>query len=696
MSTRDWARVKSVVAQALDLPAQERESFVQRACGADAPLLDEVRSLLDAAGEGDSLPGARAVAALARDVVAAEDEELRALLERALAPQYEIVRSLGRGGMGAVFLARERSLERMVAVKVLRPDLAASPESRERFRREARVAAQLSHPGIVPLYAFGEAGADPHGPGPGLWWFVMGYVAGEPLAERLRLRGRLPHEEATRLLRQLAEALDHAHVQGVVHRDLKPANVLLDDAGGRAVLADFGISKMRGDDALTLTGVVVGTPSWMSPEQAAGLASVDERSDLYSLGAVGWAMLTGREPPREGATVAALRALAPDVPPAVAEVVVRCLAHDPARRPPNARAVADALAGAAGDLPRLPEGLRELPGFGPYAITWAIAWSVLAAVAFEGTVERALLLLVALIVPLGLALHVWLAGRHGLGATELARIALWPPEWWGMWWPRALRRPADLWSRLPAPARLVRLVLSVFLVALPALLLARRRLDAWPSLVESLAAALVAVAGLATGGALLWAARRGLGLADAVRLLLGSTVAGDAWRAPKLAALLLSPHRTVRAPEADAPDDHRRAIAELAPQLPTEHAALGRDAVAAAGALCAAIARLDDELTALARDASVAELQRLEARFASLEAAAESGDQERARLRDAVRTELEVVRGLRARHEMVAARRAQRLELLRALWWRLCRFHEGDADADAGVRSLCEEARALG
>jgi hypothetical protein len=692
VSTRDWARVKRVVAQALDLPAHEREAFVQRACDADAPLLDEVRSLLAAAGEGDSLPGARAVASLARDVVAAEDEELRAVLERALAPQYELVRSLGRGGMGAVFLARERSLERMVAVKVLRPDLAASPESRERFRREARVAAQLSHPGIVPLYAFGEAGADPHGVAPGLWWFVMGYVAGEPLAERLRLRGRLPHEEATRLLRQLAEALDHAHAQGVVHRDLKPANVLLDDAGGRAVLADFGISKMRGDDGLTLTGVVVGTPSWMSPEQAAGLAVVDERSDLYSLGAVGWAMLTGREPPREEATVAALRALAPDVPPAVAEVVVRCLAHDPARRPPSARALADALAGAAGDLPHLPEGLRDLPGFGPYAITWAIAWSVLAAVAFEGRVERALLLLVALIVPLGLGLHVWLAGGHGLGASELARIALWPPEWWGMWWPRALRRPADLWPRLPAPARLVRTVLSVFLVALPALLLARRRLDAWPTRVETLAAALVSVAGLATGGALLWAARRGLGLADAVRLLLGSTVSGEAWRAPRLAALLLSPRRTVRDPDADMPDDHRRAIAELAPQLAAEHATLGREAAAAAGALCASLSRLDAELASLARDADDAELERLEARLASLEATAAVGDDDRRRLRDAVRTELDVVRGLRARREVMAAHRARQLELLRGLWWRLTRLHAGEGDADS-LRALCAEAR---
>jgi len=295
-------------------------------------------------------------------------------------------------------------------------------------------------------------------------------------------------------------------------------------------------------------------------------------------------------------------------------------------------------------------------------------------------------------VPLGLGLHVWLAGRHGLGASELARIALWPPEWWGMWWPRALRRPSDLWPRLPAPARLVRVVLSVFLVALPALLLARQRLDAWPSLVESLAAALVTIAGLATGGALLWAARRGLGLADAVRLLLGSTVAGDAWRAPRLAALLLSPHRAVREPESDAPDDHRRAIAELAPQLAAEHAALAREASAAAGALCASLSRLDAELASLMRDAGDAELERLETRLASLEASAASGDDDRRRLRDAVRSELDAVRGLRARREVVAARRARQLELLRAVWWRLSRLHGGEGDAES-LRALCAEAR---
>jgi serine/threonine-protein kinase len=178
--------------------------------------------------------------------------------------------------MGAVYLARERSLERFVAIKVLRPELAEAHDGRERFRREARIAAQLSHPGIVPLHTFGEVG--------GIWYFVMGYVRGTSLAERLRLEGHIPVDEAHRILTELADALASAHRSGVVHRDIKPANILLDADSGRAVLADFGVAKVgAGDEQLTATGVVIGTPHYMSPEQVLGAHAVDERSDIYSL-----------------------------------------------------------------------------------------------------------------------------------------------------------------------------------------------------------------------------------------------------------------------------------------------------------------------------------------------------------------------------------------------------------------------------
>jgi serine/threonine protein kinase len=190
MTPERWAHVKALFVQASAQPLDEREAFVVRACGSDAALRDELSSLLRAAEGSDSLPGARAAIAAAREAAVphavggrpdAPDHEtaLRATLDAALGQQYEIVRSLGHGGMGTVYLARERALERFVAIKVLRPELAEAQEGRERFRREARVAAQLSHPSIVPLHTFGEVS--------GVWYFVMGYVRGVTLGERLRI-----------------------------------------------------------------------------------------------------------------------------------------------------------------------------------------------------------------------------------------------------------------------------------------------------------------------------------------------------------------------------------------------------------------------------------------------------------------------------------------------------------------------------
>src|SRR5919202_27896 len=206
-------------------------------------------------------------------------DPLRAALVETLSPQYDVLRLLGRGAMGAVYLARERSLERLVAIKVLPFGGGTSPDARERFRREARIAARFMHPNILPLYAFGEVGD--------LAYYVMGYVHGQSLGERLRMEGRLSPEIVRRIVAQLADALDYAHRQGVVHRDVKPDNVLIDDESGRPVLADFGIAKavpsgaavLTGRSptgALTETGVAVGTPHYMSPEQALG-GTVDGR-----------------------------------------------------------------------------------------------------------------------------------------------------------------------------------------------------------------------------------------------------------------------------------------------------------------------------------------------------------------------------------------------------------------------------------
>jgi serine/threonine protein kinase len=718
VTTDRWAEVKALVGAAIDTPRSERAAFLDRACAHDTAMRREVESLLAAVDEGDSVPGARAaIAAEAAALVGPDETALRGILERSLHHQYEILRPLGRGATGAVFLARERALDRFVAIKVLRPDLAADAETRERFRREARVAAQLSHPSILPLYAFGEVG-DPRS-GSGLWYLVMGYVRGTSLAERLRLEGRLPCAEAHRILTELADALECAHRHGVVHRDIKPANILLDDESGRAMLADFGISKIQGTaDHLTITGEVIGTPAYMSPEQALGEREVDERSDIYSLGAVGYTMLAGREPfadvPRGELLYwrlrndpPALRTVAPSVPEDLAAVVMRCLARDRVLRWTSARELKDALGRAMGwSAATLPEALRDLPSFGPYAFLWAVAWTSLAVLTRQPAAERALLLLVALLVPVGLVLHVWNVGRHGLTPIELTRVICWPPEWWGMWWPRGLRRPGDLWGRLPRPARLARLALSTFLVVLPAMILTRQWLaaegwlpavDASPGWFAAAEGAFVLGAAAVTVGTLLWALRRGLSVSDAARVLFGATAPSPAWSAPHVARLLTPGALGVRPPDRDAPADHRRAIDDLVPLLPREVADVGAEATRVARRLVNAIEECDRLLASLGRDASAAELDRLSRQLTALDDASPGEDDERHELRELVRHQLAVVRRMRGRHELVSEHRGRLFDLLRGLWTQLSLVRDAAAGSAstqqlaARVRALCAE-----
>ena len=219
-------------------------------------------------------------------------------LQEAVAGRYAVERELGRGGMGVVFLARDLALDRLVAIKLLPPALAASADRRARFLREARTAARLSHPNIVPIHSVEESD--------GLVFFVMGYVAGETLGERIRRHGRLPAAEVTQVVREVAWALAYAHRQGVVHRDVKPENILLEREGGRAMVTDFGIAQVSGDAADTPAGQVVGTARAVSPEQAAG-EPVDGRSDLYSLGVAAYLAATGQWP-FDGDTAAAVLA----------------------------------------------------------------------------------------------------------------------------------------------------------------------------------------------------------------------------------------------------------------------------------------------------------------------------------------------------------------------------------------------------
>ncbi|MBK7596590.1 MAG: serine/threonine protein kinase [Gemmatimonadetes bacterium] len=261
------------------------------------------------------------------------------------AAQYLLDRELGRGGMGIVFLARELSLDRLVAIKLLPPALAQDPAIRERFLREARTAAQLSHPNIVPIYRADTADE--------LVYFAMGYVDGETLAERLASRGPLPPAEAVRILRETAWALAYAHARGVVHRDVKPENIMLERGTGRVTVTDFGIARDVRASALTADGMVMGSVHYMSPEQVAG-TEIDGRSDLYALGVVAFQLLSGRLPfdaPQASAvllmqaTKAAplLAEVAPTVPAGLALVVDRCLRKDPAERYVTGEALAEAL-----------------------------------------------------------------------------------------------------------------------------------------------------------------------------------------------------------------------------------------------------------------------------------------------------------------------------------------------------------------
>src|SRR5918999_155696 len=270
------------------------------------------------------------------------DLELRALVERALSSSYEIGDELGRGGMGIVFRAKDRRLKRTIAIKVLPPELSYRSEIRTRFLREAETAAQLSHPNIVPIYSVDEQA--------GIVYFVMACVDGVNLGRKLHDHGRLPVAETKRILREVGEALAYAHARGVIHRDIKPDNILLEAETGRAMVTDFGIARAvqeGGDVRLTATGVAIGTPAFMSPEQAAGDKEIDGRSDLYSLGVVAYQMLTGELPFSAGSTASMLlkhipeRAVPveqkrPEVPPDFAATVMTLLEKEPERRFPSA------------------------------------------------------------------------------------------------------------------------------------------------------------------------------------------------------------------------------------------------------------------------------------------------------------------------------------------------------------------------
>jgi serine/threonine-protein kinase len=348
------------------------------------------------------------------------------VFQLALAGRYSIVRELGRGGMGVVYLAHEVHLDRLVAIKLLPPEKAE--RLRDRFLREARFAAKLSHPHVIPIHAVDEV--------EGFVFYVMSFVEGETLAERVQKRGPLSAGEGVRLLREVAWALAYAHAQGVVHRDVKPENILLETSTGRALVADFGIAAIAGD--VSRDGIA-GTPEFMSPEQALG-GEVDTRSDLYALGATAFYAFSGRVPfeGRSAAEVLArhvsdappsLASLGLAVPRRLAALIDRCLAKDPAARPASADSLADELGVTLEQRRELPVALRafvrrngRMGGGGTLLYAGALLAASVGVATLFGPGEGAVTLVAGVLVaPLGFAV---LAARRlmrlGFAHADLA------------------------------------------------------------------------------------------------------------------------------------------------------------------------------------------------------------------------------------------------------------------------------------
>ena len=305
--------------------------------------------------------------------------------QSALAGRYSIERELGRGGMGIVYLAREVRLDRPVALKLLPPSLSAKPGLRERFLREARMAAKLSHPNIIPIHAVDEVGE--------YVFFAMAFVEGETLTERVRRRGPLAPSDAARVLREVAWALAYAHGQGVIHRDVKPDNIILETGTGRALVADFGIAAQVSGAAAMDGGDVIGTPEFMSPEQALG-EQVDAKSDLYALGVVGYFALSGRLPftGTKATEVLAkqiteaprpLASVTDGTPRRLAQTIDKCLAKERDERPESAAALADQMGLALEQRKELPVPLRvfakrggRFGGIGSLVYLWALTIAI--------------------------------------------------------------------------------------------------------------------------------------------------------------------------------------------------------------------------------------------------------------------------------------------------------------------------------
>ncbi len=653
---------------------------------------------------------------------AAPSDPVRDILKVALGRQYEIQRLLGRGGMGAVYLATEAALEREVAIKVLPPDRGSTQDSRDRFRREARTAAKLSHPNIVPLYTFGDVD--------GTLYFVMGYVKGESLAARLKREGRLPVEDARRILIEMAEALDYAHKLGVIHRDIKPDNVLLEEGTGRARLTDFGVAKALGaGQTLTEIGGVLGTPHYMSPEQAQGKSDIDHRSDLYSLGVMGYAMLAGRLP-FEGATpgdvmvqhitkeAPPLKTHAPATPSELASALARCLVKSPSQRWPDAKSLKEAIS------PNDEERPLALDGLGTFVVVPALSAEGMLCVGAwylgGGKVSPPFEVLPLMIASAGLTPALLLPWRwrhlRRLG-FEPARIkeAIFEPLRSGLGWcPEAWRPEGDVWARLPRELRDLRAATGwtwlIWLgVGAPALVFqwAQRASDGpWrlsPGEFDAFTLLLAAAPALVLGAlAVRWELlrrKRGIDPYLSARMINAATSRRSFWSKPEVAALLLpaGSRADVAGAAPASPRDLASEISNAASSLSGEAKEAGARARESAFRVLAALDEIEPEIAAMGSGADPAEEERLAVKIAALGPPLKGEPGARSQMRDLLERQRALIRESQTRLEGLRARRARHLDLLGAL----CRQAKElvAASGDPGrtgriserIRTLCGE-----
>lgn len=644
-------------------------------------------------------------------------DPLRGVLETALGAQYSVIRLLGRGGMGAVYLARERLLERLVAIKVL-PREYADAEARERFLREARTAALLNHPNIVPLLSFGEMGDT--------LFYIMRYVEGESLEARLRRDGVLPSAETRRILSELSDALGYAHEQGVVHRDIKPDNVLIEYGSGRVMLTDFGVARRASATAtLTSTGMIVGTPQYMSPEQASGERVVDGRSDLYGMGVIGYRMLTGQLPfvgesARElliqhiTETPRHVGELAPEVPHDLATAVMKCLAKEPSERWADAASMRQAIAASAVGEVALPDELEGLPRLGTRMAGWGYAFlgAMTLIRLFDADPIWMRLGIWGPILGLALAIGspVIAASRHGISWREALRMAFWPPQGWSGWWPKRLRPPGDVWTRLPVVVRRARawgmtaLALSFGAVALPALgvfLVWADPIRQWSPLAKHalftawMASALTPMLSLIASYVVVGRFGRGFGLSkpEIIRLMTEPTTGSRFWERVSIARLLTQEHPVPQAPGTEA--ELVAAVRELARALAPAMETMASEAVQAADDLFSAIRALDRQQADLGDPADAGEQRRIEDRLAALGATHPDEPAPRRQMRTLLEGQLALLRDIANRREALLQRRTMLHEQLKTLWLQIANLRAQAAAPSADSSELSGRIRAL-